>query len=46
MRIRLCHKRRGTLPEDMPTPSWSITEIEREQIKKLKKSKKKLILDE
>jgi DNA-damage-inducible protein D len=36
----------GTLPEDMPTPTRSITEIEREQIKKLKKSKTKLILDE
>lgn len=36
----------GTLPEDIPTPSRSITEIEREQIKNLKKSKKKLMLDE
>jgi DNA-damage-inducible protein D len=36
----------GTLPEDMPTPTRSITEIEREQIKKLKKTKKKLMLDE
>lgn len=36
----------GTLPEDMPTPTRSITEIEREQIKKLKKSKNKLMLDE
>ena len=36
----------GTLPEDIPTPSRSITEIEREQIKKLKKSKNKLMLDE
>jgi len=36
----------GTLPEDMPTPTRSITEIEREQIKKLKKSKTKLMLDE
>lgn len=37
---------KGTLPEDMPTPTRSITEIEREQIKKLKKSKTKLMLDE
>lgn len=36
----------GTLLEDMPTPTRSITEIEREQIKKLKKSKTKLMLDE
>ena len=36
----------GTLPENMPTPTPSITEIEREQIKKLKKSKTKLMLDE
>ena len=36
----------GTLPEEMPTPTRSITEIEREQIKKLKKSKTKLMLDE
>jgi len=31
---------------DMPTPTRNITEIEREQIKKLKKSKNKLMLDE
>ena len=36
----------GTLPEDLPTPNRSITEIEREQIKKLKNTKKKLMLDE
>jgi DNA-damage-inducible protein D len=36
----------GTLPEDMPAPTRSITEVEREQIKKLKKSKNKLMLDE
>ena len=36
----------GTLPEDMPTPIRSITDIEREQINKLKKSKNKLMLDE
>ena len=36
----------GTLPEAMPTPTRSITDIEREQINKLKKSKNKLMLDE
>lgn len=35
----------GTLPEHMPTPSKSISEIEKEQIKKLK-SNPKLMLDE
>lgn len=35
----------GTLPEEMPTPKKSISEIEKEQIKKLK-SKPKLMLDE
>ena len=36
----------GTMPEDLPTPARSITEVEREQLKKLKKSKIKLMLDE
>ncbi len=36
----------GTLPENMPVPEKSITEIEREQLKKLKKAPKKLMLDE
>lgn len=36
----------GTLPEDMPTPPRSITEIEREQIKRLKNTKNNLMLDE
>lgn len=36
----------GTMPEDLPTPEKSIKEVEREQLKKLKKSKKKLMLDE
>lgn len=36
----------GTLPEDMPIPDKSITDIEREQLKKLKKYPKKLMLDE
>ena len=36
----------GTMPEDLPTPDKSITQVEREQINKLKKSKKPLMLDE
>lgn len=36
----------GTMPEDLPTPEKSIAEIGREQLKKLKKSTKPLILDE
>jgi DNA-damage-inducible protein D len=36
----------GTLPEKLPAPSKSITAIEREQLKKLKKSPHKLMLDE
>ena len=36
----------GTMPEDLPTPEKSISQIEREQIKKKKKDRKKLMLDE
>lgn len=36
----------GTMPEDLPTPEKSISEIEREEIRKLRNSKKKLMLDE
>lgn len=36
----------GTMPEDLPTPEKSISQIEREQIKQLKKEQKKLMLDE
>lgn len=36
----------GTMPEDLPTPNKSISDIERAQLKKLKNSKKKLMLDE
>jgi DNA-damage-inducible protein D len=36
----------GTMPEDMPTPDKSITEIEKEQLRKLKNSKKRFMLDE
>jgi len=36
----------GTMPEDLPTPKISITEIERAQLRKLKNSKRKLMLDE
>jgi DNA-damage-inducible protein D len=35
-----------TLPENLPTPYKSIQVIEREEIKKLRNSKKKLMLDE
>jgi len=35
-----------TLPENLPTPDKSIHAIEREEIKKLKNSKTKLMLDE
>lgn len=36
----------GTMPEDLPVPSKSISSIEREQLRKLKKKSKKLMLDE
>ena len=36
----------GTMPENLSTPDKSISQVEREQIKRLKKSKKKLMLDE
>jgi DNA-damage-inducible protein D len=36
----------GTMPEDLPIPPKSITEVEREQLRKLKKVSKKLMLDE
>jgi DNA-damage-inducible protein D len=36
----------GTMPEDLPTPQKSITEVEREQLKKLKNNPTKLMLDE
>lgn len=36
----------GTMPEDLSTPDKSIGQVEREQIQRLKKSKKKLMLDE
>ena len=36
----------GTMPEDLPTPHKSISQIEREQLKRLKKDRKKLMLDE
>jgi DNA-damage-inducible protein D len=35
-----------TLPENLPTPDKSVQIIEREEIKKLKKSKTRLMLDE
>ncbi|MFI3141033.1 MAG: DNA damage-inducible protein D [Clostridia bacterium] len=33
----------GTLPEKMPTPKKSITDVEREQLKKMKNSSKKML---
>jgi len=36
----------GTMPENLPTPVKNISKVEREQLKKLKKSKKRLMLDE
>lgn len=36
----------GTMPEDLSTPEKSIKEVEKEQLKRLKNSKKKLMLDE
>ena len=36
----------GTMPEDLPTPKKSIKEIEKEQLKRLKKKKGNLMLDE
>ena len=36
----------GTMPEDLPTPNKSISNVEREQLKKLKKRPNKLMLDE
>jgi len=37
---------RGTMPEDLPTPSKSISQVEREQLAKLKNRKNPLMLDE
>ena len=36
----------GTMPEDLPTPKKSIKQVEREQLKRLKDKKTKLMLDE
>ena len=36
----------GTMPEDLPTPEKSVSQVEKEQLKKLKDSKKILMLDE
>ena len=35
----------GTMPEDLPTPEKSIKQVEKEQIKKIKETKKNLMLD-
>jgi len=36
----------GTMPEDLPVPNKSISDVEREQLKNLKKNPNKLMLDE
>jgi len=36
----------GTMPEDLPVPKKSISDVEREQLKRLKKNPNKLMLDE
>ena len=36
----------GTMPENLPVPNKSISDVEREQLKKLKKTPKRLMLDE
>lgn len=36
----------GTMPENLPTPEKSISKIEKQQLKRLKDSNKKLMLDE
>ena len=36
----------GTMPEDLPTPEKSIKQVEKEQLKRLKNKKTKLMLDE
>ena len=36
----------GTMPGGLPTPEKSISQAEREQLKRLKKDRKKLMLDE
>jgi DNA-damage-inducible protein D len=34
------------MPEDLPTPNKSISDVEREQLKKLKNRPNRLMLDE
>lgn len=36
----------GTMPEELPTPEKSISQVEKEQLKKLKQNRKNLMLDE
>ncbi len=36
----------GTIPEELPTPEKSISQVEKEQLKRLKNRKTKLMLDE
>ena len=36
----------GTMPEDLPVPNKSISDVKREQLKRLKKNPNELMLDE
>ena len=36
----------GTMPENLPTPAKSISQVEKEQIKRIKSTRKKMMLDE
>lgn len=45
MESNVCKRVGGTLPEDLPTPEKGISEIEKEQLRKLKKSRKRFMLD-
>ena len=36
----------GTMPEDLPTPEKSISQVEKEQLKRLRESQKELLLHE
>ena len=40
------HYEVGTMPEDLPTPKKNIKQVEKEQLKRLKEKKTRLMLDE
>jgi len=44
--VKLSTKNEGTMPENLPTPEKSISEIGKEQLKKLKEKKEPPMLDE